>query len=155
MSTKKILLCGCGAISFIALVIAGLFVGFLFHIAQDVEGVTVSIDAPLDVKIGETFNMTVNVTNERDKKDLALSDIDISDDYMAGFIVASTEPTSKSNEHISDSLSYTFDTEIPAGESVSFVFVLRAEQEGVFRGDVSVYEGIRFISATAQSVVKE
>ena len=157
MSTKIALLVGCGTAIWIAALTIGLIVGLLIHVTKDVEGVTVSIDSPLDVKVGETFTMKVNVTNEREKKVLSVSDIDFSNEYISGFVVISTDPTHKSSMLVGfdNSISYTFDTTISAGSSKDFTFVLRAEQPGIFRGDVDVYEGARFITKTAQTVVSE
>lgn len=157
MSLKKGLIIGCGTVVLIAIIVIGLFVGWVMHVSQDIEGVSVSIDSPLDVKKGETFNMVVNVKNEREKKSLTISDIDISDEYLEGFVVISVNPAPKSSKHIpiDDSMSYTFNVSIPGGATNAFTFVIRAEKTGIFRGDVDVCEGQRFITVTAQTVVKE
>lgn len=157
MSTKKAIALGCGAAALVAVIVVGIIIGWFIYVTQDVKGVSVSIDSPLDVKVGEPFDLTVHVENVRDKRVLTVSDIDISDDYLEGFVVISTEPVSRSSMHvpIDNSMSYTFDSSVPAGATRSFVFTLRAEQAGIFRGDVDVCEGQRFITVTAQTVVKD
>jgi hypothetical protein len=157
MSVKKALVIGCSLASFLAVVLLAVVVGWLIWIVQDVEGVAVSVDVPLDVKVGESFEMLVQVTNQRPAKDLTLSDIDIADEYIESFAVISTDPPSKSVTHIplDNSMSHTFDLTIPPGETQVFTFHLRAEKPGFYRGDVDVCEGTRFITATAQTVVKE
>ncbi len=157
MSTKKTVFLGCGAVALVAVVSVGFLVGWLAHITRDVEGVSVSITSPLDVKVGETFKMIVNVKNEREKSALTVSDIDISDTYLTSFVIISTEPTPKSSMHvpIDNSMSHTFDTPVPAGATRAFTFTLRAEKAGIFRGDVDVCEGSRMITVTAQTVVKD
>ncbi|MDF7797934.1 hypothetical protein P4C99_00565 [Pontiellaceae bacterium B1224] len=134
-----------------------LFVGWLIHVSQDVKGVSLSIESPLDVKVGEEFELKLNVTNERETKRLNISDIDISGDYIEGFILISTDPAPRSSMIIPffEDISYTFGTPVQAGETKTFTFVFRAEQEGVFRGDIDVCEGQRFITTTVQTVVRE
>jgi len=97
------------------------------------------------------------VKNERSGKVLRLSDVDIAEVYLAGFTVSAMKPTPKSNTHvpIDNSRSFTFDVPVSAGASQSFFFTLRAEKPGVYRGDVDVCEGARFITGMAQTVVKE
>ena len=160
MSTEKVVLLGCGIAVLIAVMVTGALVGFFLYMSQDLEGVSVSITSPLDVKVGETFEMVVNVKNQREKRDLSLSDIDISENYLASFAIISTDPTPKASMHVPvdfdmSSMSYTFDMPIPAGAMEMFTFTLRAEKAGVFRGDVDVYEGSRFVTALAQTVVKD
>lgn len=157
MSTKKALLIGCGTATLVAVMLLGLLVGWFIYISQDIEGLSISIDSPLDVKVGETFKMTVNVKNEREKNALTVSDIDISDDYMEGFVTIATEPKPKSTMHvpIDNSMSHTFNTRISAGETKAFIFTLRSEKPGIFRGDLDVCEGSRFITVTAQTVAKD
>jgi len=157
MSAKKVIAWGCGLVAAIGLLGVGAVVLFIVYASQDVKGVGVAIDGTTDVRVGETFELTVTVTNERPRKALALSDIDISEDYLAGFTVSTVDPTPKSSMHvpIDESLSFTFDVRIPPGQSRSFVFELRAEQPGLYRGDVDVCEGVRFITGMAQTSVKE
>jgi hypothetical protein len=157
MSANKGLLIGCGIAAVAALILIGLVVAGVVYLSQDIKGVSVSIDSPLDVKLGETFEMVVNVRNERKKRALSLSDIDISEDYLDSFAVISTEPAAKSHMHVplDNSMSYTFNTRIAPGTTKAFTFTLRAEKIGFFRGDVDVCEGMRFITASAQTVVKE
>jgi hypothetical protein len=122
-----------------------------------VKGAGVSIDGSTDVSVGETFELSVTVTNERPRKVLALSDIDIAEDYLAGFTVSTIEPSPRSSMHvpIDNSRSFKFDVRIPAGESRTFTFKLRAEKPGLYRGDVDVCEGARFTTVMAQTSVKE
>jgi len=56
---------------------------------------------------------------------------------------------------IDDSRSFTFDVPVSAGTSRSFIFTLRAEKPGIYRGDVDVCEGTQIITEMAQTVVKE
>ncbi len=157
MNAGKAIALGCVGIALIGFAGMAVMVGFFYHISQDPEGVAVSVDAPLEVGVGDTFDLVVTVTNQRESDVLHMSDLDIADEYLAGFVVVSVDPVEKSNMHVplDNSMSYTFDEEIPRGESKSFTFHLRAQEPGVFRGDVDVTEGLRFTSTVAQTAVKE
>ena len=157
MSTKNAILLGCGGIVLFGVLLVALVLVWVVSITKDVEGVAVVANSPLDVKAGETFDLTVEVTNEREKKHVSLASIDISEAYLSGFVLVSTEPTPKSSMHVpfDDSMSFTFEVAIPPGESRTFTFKLRAESAGIYRGDVDVCEGQRFITTLAQTVVKE
>lgn len=157
MTGKKAVLIGCGSAAGLVLLLVVAFVAWVAHISKDVEGVSVAADVPLDVVVGETFELVVNVRNERERQPLALSDIDIGEEYLVGFAVISTEPTPESSMHIplDNSRSFTFGVSIPAGEAKAFTFKLRAEKAGIYRGDVDICEGSRFITTMAQTVVKD
>ncbi len=155
MTGKKACLLGCAAALLVVIGVVAVIIGLLVYVSQDVEGVAVSVQAPLDVRVGETFDLAVQVTNQRSGKVLKLSDIDVADEYLAGFTVLATEPAYKSSMHvpIDNSQRFTFATPISAGETQVFVFSLRAEKSGIFRGDIDICEGARFISTMAQTRV--
>ena len=157
MTTKKALIIGGGAFALIVIAVAIGVVLFLSHVAKDVEGVVVTVNGPTDVVVGQTFDLEIIVKNERSGKVLLLSDVDIAEEYLAGFTVSSVKPTPKSNTHvpIDNSRSYTFSVSISPGTSQSFIYTLRAEKAGIYRGDVDVCEGMQFITGMAQTVVKE
>jgi hypothetical protein len=157
MKSKKVLIWGCGIATLVGLAGIAAVVLFFGYLIQDVEGVAVEVSGPMDVVVGQTFDLTVTVTNERPRKVLALSDIDIAEEYLAGFTVTAIEPNPKSNTHVpvDNSRSFTFGVEIPPGAARSFTFKLRAEKAGLYRGDVDVCEGVRFITDMAQTSVKE
>jgi hypothetical protein len=157
MISKKAIGWGCGIVALVCVVgVAAVVLGFAY-VVQDVKGVGVSVNGPTDVVVGQTFELTVTVTNERPRKVLALSDVDIAEGYLAGFTVSTIEPRPKSNMHVpvDNSRSFTFGVQIPPGESRTFSFTLRAEKAGLYRGDVDVCEGARFITGMAQTSVKE
>lgn len=155
MSGKQIALIGCALVFIIGILVVVLAVGFFMHMSKDLEGAAVSVDGPIDVQVGDTFDLVVTVRNERPGKPIRLSDIDFSEGYLAGFTVVSTDPIPKSTMHnaIVDTRSFTFNADIPPGGSAAFSFSLRAERPGVFRGDVDVYEGMRCTTNMAQTSV--
>jgi hypothetical protein len=157
MPSKKAIAWGCGIAALICLAGVAVVVIFVTNVAQDVKEVGVFVNGPTDVVVGQTFELSVTVTNERPQKILALSDVDIAENYLAGFTVSSIDPRPKSNKHvpIDNSRSFTFEVQIPPGTSRTFTFTLRAEKAGLYRGDVDVCEGSRFITGMAQTSVKE
>jgi len=157
MNAKKAFLLGCGGALAIALIAGILLVAFVWHVAEDTEGISVEVVAPDEVKVGDTFDLTIIVKNERTGKNLKVDDLDLSDEYLAGFLVAETKPKHKSTTHvpIDNSQSFTFGATLKPQETNHFVFSLKAHRAGLFRGDVDVTEGLRFVSALLQTVVKE
>jgi len=157
MPSKKTIVWGCGIVTLVCLAGIAAVVLFLVYAWQDVKGVVVTVNGPTDAAVGQTFDLNVTVTNERPRKILALSDIDIAEEYLAGFTVSAIEPRPKSSTHvpIAGSRSFTFGVQIPPGAARSFTFRLRAEKAGLYRGDVDVYEGVRCITEMAQTSVQE
>ncbi len=157
MNASKAIAIGCLAVALVALMgMLGLG-AFLYHIAQDPEGIAIAVDAPLDVALDETFPLVVTVTNTREGQTVTINDVDIADEYLAGFVVVSVDPAEQSSMHIplDNSMSYTFNTELAPGTSKTFTFNLRAQETGIFRGEVDVTQGMQFTSAVAQTVVAE
>jgi hypothetical protein len=157
MPSKKAIAWGCGIVALVCLAGVAVVVLCFAYVAQDVKGVGVAVNGPTDVVVGQSFELSVTVTNERPRKVLALSDIDIAEGYLAGFTVSTIEPRPKSNKHvpIDNSRSFTFGVQIPHGAAKTFTFMLRAEKPGLYRGDVDVCEGARYITGMAQTSVKE
>src|SRR4029077_19497960 len=153
MTTKKALFLGCAALGLLGLAGATAIVLFVMHIAKDVEGLQINVKGPEEVVVGQTFDLEIVVRNERPKKAIQLSDIDLADEYLAGFTVSSVVPTYKSSTHvpIDDKRSFTFDLAVPPGQSRSFVFKMRAQKAGIFRGDVDVCEGTQFKTEMLQT----
>jgi hypothetical protein len=143
-----------GALSILAFASAA---AFLVYISKDIEGAAVSMRSAAGVVVGETFALDITVKNERTAGILEISDVDIADEFMDGFIISSVEPKQKSSIHlpVDNSQSFTFDASIPAGDSLAIGFILLAVKAGVYRGDVDVCEGSRFITNYAQIAVKE
>src|SRR3954451_8227872 len=110
MPSKKAIAWGCGIGALVCLAGVAVVVIFFTYVAQDVKGVGVSVNGPTDVVVGQTFELSVTVTNEHPRKVLALSDVDIAENYLAGFTVSIIEPRPKSNKHvpIDNSRSFTF-----------------------------------------------
>ncbi|MCC7072801.1 MAG: hypothetical protein IT383_15850 [Deltaproteobacteria bacterium] len=157
MSAKKIVALGCGIalVAVVGLVVMGALA--LSWLGKEPSGVVVVVDAPTEVRVGDAFPLKVTVTNQRPDERLGLSDIDVGEAYLRGFTLEIIEPTPVTTMHvpIDDSQSFTFNTPLEPGASRTFTFNLRAAQPGVYRGDVDVCEGMHFVTAMAQTVVRE
>ena len=155
MKTKSVLI-GCGAVLAIFLLLAVAVGAWFWHVSQDPVGITMSIDSPDEVKRDQVFDLKIEVVNNRAKKSMTVTSIDIHDEYLQGFVVISQTPPSKKSQHVpvDDSRSFDFNVTIPAGQTNVFIFKLRAVKAGVFSGDVDVCEGQRFLTDTAQTEVK-
>ncbi len=156
MTAKRLLVIGCGGVGLIVVGGVILVMVWFWHVGQDPEGVTASVEGPDAVAVGEEFTLTVVVENQRTTDSLQLSDIDIADEYIEGFLILGTEPETKSRMHIplDNSISFSFDTTIAPRESMRFDFHLRSTTAGMFRGDVDVCEGQRFLTTLAQTLVE-
>ncbi|NIR42737.1 MAG: hypothetical protein GWN99_02580 [Gemmatimonadetes bacterium] len=116
-------------------VIAGLFcIGYMVREPGDVE---VAIEAPLEVSQGERFTIVVRVWNGAGKR-RTLVDLDIADEYLNGIVIESSEPPFKDAMHvpIDNTLSYSFDIPIAAGEEAVVEFAAFAAHSGDFQGDI-------------------
>ena len=156
MTNRQVLAIGCGAVAllFVGAIVAA-FV-FLWHVSQDPADVWVSVEGPPSVVVGEEFTLSVVVENQRQGDSFRLSDIDVAEAYLDGFLILGTEPGARSSMHvpIDDTRSFHFDVRIPARATRRFDFRLRPVDSGIFRGDVDVCEGARFLSTLAQTEVR-
>jgi hypothetical protein len=157
MPSTKSIAWGCGIAALVCIAVTTAVVLFFVYAVQDVKEAGVSVDGPADVLVGQVFELKVTVTNERPREVLKLSDIDLAQDYLAGFTVSSVEPKPKSSRlgGSGDGATFTFRAEIPAGTARVFTFKLRAEKAGLYRGDVDVWERGRFLTGLAQTNVKK
>jgi hypothetical protein len=157
LSTGQAVLLGCGGALLLMALVTGLLVAGLVHISTEPKDVDIHIDGPTDVLAGESFTLSVTITNERKRKAFALTDLDLGTDYLDHFVVVGTDPeplSTRDNAPFDASRSFTHNLRIPPGESRRFDFVLRADHEGLYRGDLDVCEGMRFITRMLQTSVK-
>ena len=111
---KKVLL-GCGIALVAGLIVIAATVLFFVYASKDPPSLRVQLRAPMEVKQGDTFDLAVEVVNERKNKPLKVSSIDIDEDYLKGFLVVSTEPAARGSQHVpvDDSRSFEFDVSVP------------------------------------------
>jgi hypothetical protein len=147
---------GCGAILVIAVILGLAGGGFVYYVGQDPAGLQVYVETPDQVAKDDLFDLKVMVVNERKGQSLKVTSIDLAESYLAGFTVRSTEPVAKSSQRVplEGGQSFGFDKVVSAGTTNIFIFHLRAAKTGLHRGDVDVCEGMRFLTAMAQTEVK-
>jgi hypothetical protein len=152
---KKLLL-GCGLALVFGLAVIAALAWFFIYASKDPQSLRVQLGAPMEVKQGDTFDLAVEVVNDRKNKPLKVTSIDIGEDYLKGFLVVSTEPAAKGSQHVpvDDSRSFEFDVGVPPRRTNTFKFRLRARESGLFRGDLDVCEGTRFLTTMVQTDVK-
>lgn len=155
MSGRQIVLIGCLALLAIGLVIAGVLGYLLANLVEDPKGLKVTLDSPDFVSVGKAFDLNIKVENTRDQRALQVTSIDIADDFLGAFLVVSATPQILSSEDVflDNSRSFTFEIDIPPGESRTFTFNLRPLEAGLHRGDVDVCEGMKFLTVMAQVYV--
>lgn len=157
MKTYQVVLIGCGALAAVVLMVAVAVTAFIWHVAQDPKDVSISVEGPTTVRLKEEFTVTVIVRNERPKTVFRLTDVDVAEKYLQGFLVLGTDPKYTSSMHVpfDDSRSYTFNRPVKPGDTARFVFRLRPFKTGMYRGDIDVCEGMRFLTTQVQTLVEE
>ena len=155
MTTKKLIIIGCSGLALLVFVVAFIVGTWFMHISKDPEGLWLSADAPMDVKLGETFHLVVEVSNRSTERTLKLDDLDISHDYLRGFVILSVEPEPKSRniDDFFEISSTRFDLVLEPETEREVVFELRAENVGNFRGGIDQYIGLQFLSTVVQTKV--
>jgi hypothetical protein len=120
---------------------------------KDVE---IKIDAPVEVRRGETFEIRATVQNTASKPQRLVS-LDVGDRYLKGIAVVGTEPAFKSASHvpIDDTMSYTFDLPLPPGERRTVVFTARAVAAGDHASEVDfcINSETSFLSYPVRTIV--
>ena len=98
-----------------------------------------SISAPVEVAVGDEFEMTVTVTNPNDAT-VTLDSIDIYYSFLDGFQVVSVSPSpgDTTDFEMLDFRSWDFGNTIAPGDELDIVYKLRAIQPGHYSGDVDI-----------------
>ncbi len=104
-----------------------------------VEDLSVYINEPSTVSIGEEFTFSVTISNESDEaKELRSIDIDRS--FLEGMVVIGTT-TPTTNEYYIEALDqdiFEFEHMIPAYEDLTLVFTAMAFIPGDYSGDFDI-----------------
>lgn len=145
----------CLVVGFVAGGVAGFFIGVVSAGrlgAQSgppgsLQGVGITVSAPDSVKVGETFTLTIAVTDTLNKQRL-IHDIDILSQYLAGATIESIDPAPASRSEIFDYAVHTMKAPISPGQTRTVTFTLRATKPGTFVGVVDVYVDSDFASET-------
>lgn len=134
-------LMGCGIALFVSICIllvgiGGILIGFR---AEEPTDVVIELTAPESSPSGEPFAVEIEITNVYTGVQV-LDSIDISTRYLKNITVNSTTPaaTDEFDVPFVQFYSYTFEEELSMTESMTVVFEMVGEEEGLFEGDVDV-----------------
>jgi hypothetical protein len=154
---------GIGCVGLVIGMIFGcvLSIGGLVWLTEPPDGVTVSIDAPIQVDAGDKVEFVVNVTNHNEDL-ITLTKLDIGVDYFEGITLLSVTPNYDSYympEEISSweqFRSYYFSIPIEPGETVSVTFIGNAVVAGDYGGslDTCIDSDYSCIFKVIRTVVK-
>jgi hypothetical protein len=137
MKTSKVLaVLGVGCL--ILVFAAGVaFVMGLRWLSSEPEDIKVQVAVPVSVQEGQTFELKATVLNESNRA-RKLVDLDIADEYLAGLAVQSASPPFESSMHVpvDNSLSHTFNLDIPPKGRVDVTVTLYAARAGDYSGDL-------------------
>jgi hypothetical protein len=151
-----VVLIGCGATAG-AVVLGGIAaLGWLLTAFSDAEGLSLRVHGPAEVVVGQTFDLVLSVTNER-KKDISLSQVLVEDEHLDGFLLIDFKPPSRGSSRNAFTKDYVFDVDpvVPGGKTQVFTLTLRALRPGLFRGEVSVWEGNHPVKQLVHTSVKD
>ncbi len=139
MNRRVLMGCGVALGLSICVLLAGIgaiLVGFRPEEPTDVE---IKLSAPESVPRGEPFAVEIQITNVYTGEQI-LDSIDISTRYLEHITVTGTTPpaTEEFDVPFVQFHSYTFEEELSMLESMTVVFEMVGEEEGLFTGDIDV-----------------
>ena len=144
---------GCGLM--VVALIAGLMC--LGNAVKEPTDIEISVDAPLEVSQGERFTIVVRVYNA-DKKARELVDLDVADEYLEGIVIESSDPPFSDALHlpVDNTLSYSFDIMVAAGEEEVITFHAYAAHAGDYFGDIDfcIDSGVSCLSYPVRTIVR-
>ncbi|QQR55220.1 hypothetical protein IPG41_01510 [Candidatus Peregrinibacteria bacterium] len=122
------------------------------------EDVTVTIDAPSRVQVGETFDIVLKVTNESTESQ-TLTSIDVGLDYLEGILMEESVPAYVESWEFDffGFMSFDYKKNLPLGESLEISFLMDPITPGDYSGalDVCVNTEMACIYNTVRTVVEE
>lgn len=120
---------------------------FFYRIAEGPENIAVSVECPIQVRVNETFTITVRVTNE-DTIERELHSIDVYDSYLEGITITSSDPPWSETKGSFGYLTCYFQTLLPPGAEKVVTFQAQALKAGDFSGDLDVCIDTQFLYIT-------
>ncbi|MDA7628676.1 hypothetical protein N8843_08560 [Verrucomicrobia bacterium] len=121
------------------------------------ENFEAEVKLPLSVKKGDEFIIVAKVNNTAAKQQKLVA-IDIADTYLEGIAILRTEPNHKEAVHIpiADTMSYTFDLPVGAGEQKLVKFYAKAVKQGDYNSqiDFCVNSEFNFFSKFIRTIVE-
>ena len=144
------LIIGCGALCLVAALVVVLGGAAFFRwMMEEPENVNIQVDAPIMATMGETVTLQVSIENLAAEPQL-LDSIDIADSYLEGLGIQRADPpfTESYPLGLVDYQSFTFQRDIPAGETMNVQFYVVATRIGDWSGDIDVCIGSGSVCST-------
>lgn len=157
MSTAKVIaLLGGGCLLLVVLAFAAMFLGVQW-LSKEPEGVRVEVTAPLEVTVGDQFEVVAAVRNLSDSRH-TLVDLDIAQEYLAGLAVQGSQPPFRDASHvpIDHTVSHSYDLTIRPDEEAKIVLSVVAVREGDYSGDFDfcIDSEVHCLSYPARTIVR-
>jgi len=159
MSTGVKILIGL-AIAIVALGVTcvGGTLAFGFWVAAQVpEGITLQLDYPDNVVVGDKFDVTITIQNLLDQP-RTLVDLDFYNPILDGvsIVSASPKPSADDEDSVFGMRTMSYNSPIPAEGQLVIILTMTAEEAGHFSGDVDVsIDKLLSIYSTTQTIVIE
>jgi hypothetical protein len=122
-----------------------------------IKNVDISVTAPETVTVGQDFEVLLSITNTANE-DQSLNSIDIENVYLKGIEVIGSDPEYYESFGIAvdNTVSYSYEVNIPPGETLVVVFYCKAVSVGEFEGkmDVCINTGFNFKSVDVSTTVE-
>lgn len=139
---------GCGVIALVAIVALAIVVGpHLVRFARGPQDVVITAELPGEINLGEGIILSVSVKNTSAKAQ-RIDSLDISQRFVEGLAVDSSEPPWTLAFTVLDDESYQFGIDIPPGEERTIRFQGKPPRAGTFSGEVDVCIGNGAICST-------
>ncbi len=103
--------------------------GFTLSTLLQPQDIEIRVDAPLVVNQGEPFEIKLHAQNKGDTQ-VTLVAIDISQEYLRGIVIDSSDPPFSASEEILWIVSHFYDLSIPAGQEIEITLQAHGEVQG-------------------------
>ena len=155
-SNKVLLICGVIAGGLCLSCIGG--IAWVYSIAKAPENINIQVDAPLEVRTGDQFVVTIRIENTANETQV-LHSIDIWDHYLEGIAIGSTEPAYRQSYHvpIDNTQAFEFYRDIGPYETITITLNATAVSPGDFNSffDACINSDISYLTYPIRTVVTE
>ena len=158
MKKSNTVLLICGGIAGVLCISCIGGIAWVYSIAKAPENITIQVDAPLEVRNGDQFVVTIQIENTADETQV-LHSIDVWDHYLEGIAIVSTEPAYRQSYHIpiDNTQSFEFYLDIGPHETLTITFSATAVSPGDFNSffDACINSDISYLTFPIRTVVTE
>ena len=155
-ATVILLICGGIAVVLCLTCIGGIL--WIYSAVKEPENIVIQVEAPLEVSHGEQFVIAIQIENTADETQV-LHSIDISDHYLDGIAIVSTEPPYRQSYHvpIDNTQSYEMSLDLPPHETTTVRLNAVAVAEGDFNSffDACINSDVSFLTYPIRTIVTE